>query len=236
MVPRIPIGTPTQKMAFQCHSERKPPINSPRKRARDGGHHVDPKRHAALVGGERVGQDRRRRRHQHRAAHALNHAPADQPQRPAAHMEGVKRQRDGRKREDGEPEVVGADTAEHVTEAAERHDQHRGHHQVAHQHPQQIADVARRQRIQADASEDRRQRDQDDRRVDRRQQRPQGGVGQDDPLVGRVVVIHAPPTAGSLGQRRIDISHNRGFRHLNLSRHPLHLRIYGAATGAKHIY
>ena len=30
MVPRMPIGTPTQKMAFQCHSDRKPPISRPR--------------------------------------------------------------------------------------------------------------------------------------------------------------------------------------------------------------
>ncbi len=31
MVPRMPIGTPTQKIAFQCHSDRKPPISRPRK-------------------------------------------------------------------------------------------------------------------------------------------------------------------------------------------------------------
>ena len=30
MVPRMPIGTPTQKIAFQCHSDRKPPISRPR--------------------------------------------------------------------------------------------------------------------------------------------------------------------------------------------------------------
>ena len=30
MVPMMPIGTPTQKIAFQCHSERKPPMSRPR--------------------------------------------------------------------------------------------------------------------------------------------------------------------------------------------------------------
>jgi hypothetical protein len=97
----------------------------------------------------------------------LDHTPANQPERPAAHVEGVERQRDGPEREDDEAEVVDADPAEHVAEAAERHDQHRGHHQVAHQHPQQIADVSRRERVEADATEDGRQRDEDDRRVDR---------------------------------------------------------------------
>ncbi len=27
----MPIGTPTQKIAFQCHSDRKPPMSRPRK-------------------------------------------------------------------------------------------------------------------------------------------------------------------------------------------------------------
>ena len=77
------------------------------------------------------------------------------------------------------------------------------HHQVAHQHPQQVADVAGRQRVQADAAEDGGQRDQHDRRVDGGQQRAQGGVGQHDPLVEGVVVDpSAPPAAGGLGKCR----------------------------------
>ena len=31
IVPSRPIGTPTQKIAFQCHSESTPPISRPRK-------------------------------------------------------------------------------------------------------------------------------------------------------------------------------------------------------------
>ena len=72
------------------------------------------------------------------------------------------------------------------------HDEHRRHHQVAHQHPQQIADVAGRQRIQPDPAEDRRQRDQHDRRVNRREQRAQRRVRQRDPLVTRVVLVPSP--------------------------------------------
>ena len=75
-------------------------------RAGDGGHHVDAERHAALVGGERVGEDRRRRRHQHRAADALDHAPADQPQGAAAEVERVEGQRDRGDGEDDEAPVV----------------------------------------------------------------------------------------------------------------------------------
>ena len=71
----MPIGTPTQKMAFQCHSERKPPINNPRNDPATAATMLTPERHAALVGGERVGQDRRGGRHQHRSAHTLEHAP-----------------------------------------------------------------------------------------------------------------------------------------------------------------
>ena len=47
--------------------------------ARDAGDLVDAKRHPALVGRERVGQDGGRVGHQHGAAEGLHHPPADQP-------------------------------------------------------------------------------------------------------------------------------------------------------------
>ena len=60
---------------------------------------------------------------------------------------------------------------------------HRLHQPVAHDHPQQVADVARRQRVQVDAAEDRRQRDEDDRPVERGHEHRRGRVGQRDPAV-----------------------------------------------------
>ena len=164
-------------------------------RAGDRGHLVDAERHTALLGRERVGEDRGGVGEQHRAADGLHDAPEDQPHRTRSGVERVERQCDRGQREDDETEVVHLDPAVHVAEPAERHHQHRGDQQEAHDHPQQVADVARRQRVQADAVEDRRQRDQHDRRVDRRDQHAECGVGQDDPLVPRVITIEADVAA-----------------------------------------
>ena len=55
--------------------------------------------------------------------------------------------------------------------------------EIPHQHPEQVADVRRLQRVQADAPEDRGQRDEHDRRVERRHEHAQRRVRQRDPLV-----------------------------------------------------
>ena len=54
-----------------------------------------------------------------------------------------------------------------VAQPAERHDEHGGDEQEAHQHPEQVGDVLRGERVEAEAVEDRRQRDQQDRGVQR---------------------------------------------------------------------
>ena len=59
------------------------------------------------------------------------------------------------------------------------------HHQVAHQHPEQVADVARVERVEVDAAEDRRQADDHDRAVERGHERAEGRVRQRRPLVAR---------------------------------------------------
>jgi hypothetical protein len=201
----MPIGTPTQKIAFQFHSDRNPPMSRPR--------------NEPATGGERVGQDRRRRRHQHRAADALHHPPADQPDGAAAQVERIERQRDRGHGEHREAGVVDADPAEHVAEPAERHHQYGRHHEVAHQHPQQIAHVAGGQRVEPDTPEDRRQRDQHDRGVDGREQGAQGRVGQHDPLVARVVVVHLDAAAGGLGDRPTGFGQHRWRTRSEFSRH-----------------
>ena len=43
----------------------------------------------------------------------------------------------------------------HIAETTEQHDEHRRHHQVSHQHPQQIADAAGSQRVQPDPAKPR---------------------------------------------------------------------------------
>ena len=86
-----------------------------------------------------------------------------------------------------EPEVVDPDAAELVAHPAEHHDEHGGDEHVAHQHPEQVADVARLERVELDAGEDGGQRDDDDRRVDRRHQHAEGGVVERHPAVVRVV-------------------------------------------------
>ena len=91
---------------------------------------------------EGVGEDGGGVGHQQRAADALHDAPRrSATSRPRRRCPGRARARSRRSGEDREAGVVHAHPAEHVAEAAEGHHQHRGDHEVAHQHPQQVADV-----------------------------------------------------------------------------------------------
>ncbi len=114
-------------------------------------------------------------------------------------MERIERQQDRRAGEHHEAGVVDPHPAVHVAEAAEGDDQHRLHQQVPHDHPQQVADVPRRERIEVDAAEDRRQRDDDDRAVERRHEHRQRRVRQRDPLVA-VVGAGAGAASDALSQ------------------------------------
>src|SRR6266536_6430989 len=125
--------------------------------------------------------------HQHRTADRLQHPPADQPESAPTPVERIQGQCDRRDGEQGEAGVVDAYPPVHVAEPAERHHQDGGDQHVPHQHPQQVADVARRQWVELDAVEDGRQRDQHDRGVDRGDQHPERRVGQRDPLVSRML-------------------------------------------------
>jgi hypothetical protein len=73
--------------------------------------------------------------------------------------------------------------AEHVAQSPEGHHGDRLHQAVAHDHPEEIHDVARSQRIQMDAPEDGREGDDDDRPVERGHEHRRGGVDQGDPAV-----------------------------------------------------
>ena len=97
----------------------------------------------------------------------------------------VERQDERAEAEDREPGVVHPHPAVDVAQPAEGDHQHGRHDQVAHQHPEQVADVARGQRVELDAAEDGRQRDDHDRGVDGGRQHAQRGVGQRQPLVVR---------------------------------------------------
>ena len=153
--------------------------------AGDPGDLVEAQRHAAVIGREGVGEDRRRVREQHRPADCLQDPHGDQPQRARRAVQPGHPQQDREHREHRESQVVDPHPAEHVAQSAERHHQHRSDQQVAQDYPQQQASVAWQQRVHPDSAEDVRQRDQDDRPVDRRHQRPQRGVGQGDPPVAR---------------------------------------------------
>ncbi len=184
------------------HPEDGPPVplgeqsaeHEPDEGAGDRGHHVDAQGHAALPGGEGVGDDRGGVRHQHGAADRLHHPPADQPERTAPALERVEGEDDRGEGEDQEAGVVDPHPAPDVAEPSEGDHEHRRDQHVAHQHPQQVADVAGPERVQVDAVEDRGQRDQHDRGVDRGDQHAQRGVGERHPFVARVVRVdvHRP--------------------------------------------
>ena len=101
----------------------------------------------------------------------------------AAADERIEGQQDRGSGEHREADVVDPHPAEHVAEPAEVHDQDSLDEPVAHDHPQQVEDVAGRQRIQVDAAENRRQRDDDNRAVERRHEDGGGRVSQRNPPV-----------------------------------------------------
>ena len=101
--------------------------------------------------------------------------------------------------EHDEAGVVDPDSAEHVAQAADGDDEHGLDEPVPHDHPQQVADVARRQRVQVDAAEDRRQRDDDDRSVERGHEHGRGRVRQGHPFVA---VAGSPVAAAPMGPPR----------------------------------
>jgi hypothetical protein len=145
---------------------------------------VDPQRHAALGGGEGVGDDRGRVGEQAGAADALDNAEDDQVGGAGAPRHPVDREQQRGGGVDDEAEVVDADAAVDIAEAAEADDQDAGDDQVAEDHPEQVEAVGRDERVEVDATEDAGHRDQRDRGIERRQQHRQGGVGEGDPLVG----------------------------------------------------
>ena len=154
----------------------------------DGGDLVDADRRAPPGRREDVGEDGRRVRQHHRGADTLHDAPADEPQRACPAGRRVERQGDRGHREHGESEGVDAGAPVEVAKPAHGHDQGRRDEQVPHEHPQEVADVAGRERVEADAAEDRRQADDDDRAVDRRDEHAERGVGQDHPPVAGAVL------------------------------------------------
>ena len=103
---------------------------------------------------ERVGQDRGGVGHQHGPAYGLDDPEADQPQGAARPGVRVERQCERAEAEDRESGVVHPDPAVDVPEPAEGDDEHGGDDEVAHQHPEQIADIAGLERVQVNAAED----------------------------------------------------------------------------------
>jgi hypothetical protein len=178
--------------------EHRAPVDRRQQAARDQadelagqpGDLVGTQREASPVGRKRVGQDRRRVRHQHGSAHRLQDPPADQPDGAPAGLERVKREQDRGEREHDETGVVDLHPAVHVAEAAEADHEHRLHEPVTHDHPQQVEDAAGSERVQPDATEDGRQRDDHDRAVERGHEHGGGGVRQRYPPVAIVDVRH----------------------------------------------
>ena len=159
------------------------------------GHLVGAEREAPFGRGEGVGQDGRRVGLQHRATDGLEDPPADQPHSGPTAVEGIEREQHRRQGEHGEPGVVDANPPVHVAQPADGHHQHGLDQAVAHDHPQQVADVPRRQRVEMDAPEDRRQGDDDDRAIERGHEHGRRRVGQRHPLVAVIGAL------GSAGRR-----------------------------------
>jgi hypothetical protein len=164
-----------------------PAEHEPEELAADPDDVVDPEGEPALVGRERVGEDRRGVGDQERRADPLHDPEDDQPvgPRPAAHP--VDRQEQRRDGVDDEAERVHAHAPVEVAQAAEADDQHARHDEEAEDHPEEVEAVAGLQRIEVDAAEDVGHGDQDDRRVDGREQHAERGVRERDPLV-----VHPP--------------------------------------------
>ncbi len=116
---------------------------------------VDADSEPPTIRGKRIGEDGGRVGEQHRASDRLHHAPSNEPHRAGAGDEGVEDKGHGRDGEDHETEVVDANATIDVSEPAKTHDEYGGHQDVSHQHPEQVADVARLKWVQLDAGEDR---------------------------------------------------------------------------------
>ena len=150
---------------------------------------VDAQSHPALVGGERVGDDRRRVRQQAGAADTLHEPQPDQVDRAVAAVHPVDGEQERRDRVDHEAEPVDLDPPDHVPQSPEADDEDARHDEIAEDHPQQIERVRGDERVEMDAAEDVGHRDDRDRPVQSSQQHRQGGVHQGNPLVA--IRIHA---------------------------------------------
>jgi hypothetical protein len=132
---------------------------------------------------EGIGQDRARVGEDERTADALSDAHQDQPERRRSAVQPGDREEDREEGEDGEAEVEHPHPAVDVAEPAEADEQHRHHDHEAEDQPEEVARVAGRERVDADAAEDVGQRDEQDRGVDRRHQHPERRVRERHPLV-----------------------------------------------------
>ena len=159
----------------------------------------DPEREPALVGGERVGEDRGGVGEQERGADALHDAEDDQPVGARTPVQPVDRQEERRDGEHEEAERVHAHAPVQVAEPAEADDEDARHDEEAEDHPEEVEAVARGERVEPDAAEDVGHRDEHDRGVDRREQHREGGVRERDPLVA-VVDLRPRPSPKSAGK------------------------------------
>ena len=182
-VPNSPTGTEIRNTSRQSIGASRPPSTRPTNMPLTPTMLLMPERHAALVGGKRVGDDRRRVGQQEGRADALHDAEDDQVDGPGAPGHPVDGQHQRGDRVDDEAEVVHLHAPVHVAEPPEADDQHARDDQEAEDHPQQVEAVRRHQRVEVDAAEDVRHRDQRDRAVERRQQHPERHVRERDPLV-----------------------------------------------------
>ena len=116
-MPNSPTGTEMRKTRRQSIGREDAAEHEADEEAADADDVVDAERHAALVGGERVGDDRRRVREQAGAADALDDAEDDEVRRAGAAVEPVDRQQQRRDGVDDEAEVVDPHAADHVARA-----------------------------------------------------------------------------------------------------------------------
>ncbi len=180
-----------------AHDEDQMPVDGgqdaaddePEERSGDSGDLVEAEGEAASVGREGIRQYGGRVCEQHRSANGLNDPPDDQPHGTSPAGERVERECDSCKGEDHEAEVVDLDSTIDVTESPEADDENRRHQDVAHEHPEQVAGVARVERVDLDALEDRRQRNQDDGSVDCCHQDAERRIAQRHPLVAGMVFV-----------------------------------------------
>ncbi len=211
IVPSTPNGTLTMKIACQSIDASMPPRISPRKVPAMAAIWLTPIANPRRFGGKASVRIAVEFANSMAPPTACTTRHPISQRAPAAAGERIEDQGDRGDGEDRESEVVDAHAAVDVAEAAEADHENRGHQDVAHQHPEQVAHVARLERVELDSGEDRGQRDQHDRPVDRRHQHAERGVAQGDPFVVRVILVeHARALA--LGLRRG--GHASSLRHI----------------------